>query len=80
MQEQSRGSFSSTEVALQNFFELLAYVLTIALPRVSEWRYPVLVSGIVVLVAGVVYASYLRARRGHLVHIPCVKSAVQVEE
>ncbi|KAK3672453.1 hypothetical protein LTR78_007760 [Recurvomyces mirabilis] len=66
-----RGSFSTTEAALQNLFELLAYALTIALPQPRQFKFPVLVSGVVVLAAGFLYAYYLRSRRGHLVHIPC---------
>ncbi|KAK4557007.1 hypothetical protein LTR86_005988 [Recurvomyces mirabilis] len=71
VEERHRGSFSSTEAAFQNFFELLAYALTIALPQTTQFKFPVLVSGVVVLAAGVLYAYYLRSRRGHLVHIPC---------
>lgn len=73
----SRGSFSSTEAAFQNLFELMSYALTIALPHPNEFKYPTLVSGIAVLTAGVIYASFLRRRRGHLVHVSCLKGHIE---
>ena len=74
VQEDFRGSFSSTEAALQNAFELISYALTIALPRPEQFKYPTLVSVLAVFSAGVIYAYFVRMRRGHLVHVPCTKA------
>jgi len=74
VQDDIRGSFSSTEAAFQNAFELLSYALTIALPHPEQFKYPMLVSVAAVFAAGGIYAYYLRKRRGHLVHVPCTKA------
>lgn len=77
VQEDTRGSFSSTEAAFQNAFELLSFALTIALPQPNQFKYPTLVSGVAVLTAGVIYASFLRRRRGHLVHMSCLQGHME---
>ena len=74
VQEFNRGSFSSTEQVLQNVFELLSYVLTIIASRPDQFRYPVTVSAGATFIAGGLYASYLRRKRGHLIHLPCTKT------
>ncbi|OQN95430.1 hypothetical protein B0A48_18487 [Cryoendolithus antarcticus] len=75
VEEDIRGSFSTTEAAFQNGFELLSYALTIALPRPDQFKYPTLVSVVAVFCSGGMYAYYLRKRRGHLVHLPFTKEA-----
>lgn len=64
----TRGSFSSLEAALQNFFELCSYATTIAFFRPEQFQYPVLMSALAVLVAGALYAKFVRDNRGHLIH------------
>ena len=63
-----RGTFSSLESSLQNFFELLAYATTIFFPLPDQFKYPVLLSGGAVVVAWGLYVVYVRWMRGHLVH------------
>lgn len=71
-----RGTFSSHEFALQNTFEMLAFASTIIWPRPEEFRYPATISAAAVGAAGVLYAVFVRARRGHLVHLSsCVDPA-----
>ncbi|KAF8531418.1 Ferroporti-1 [Gautieria morchelliformis] len=64
-----RGSFSSLEASFQNAFELCSYALTIIFARPDQFRYPVSMSSVVVLVAGGLYALFVRKRRGHLLHL-----------
>lgn len=64
-----RGAFSTTEAALQNLFELLAYTSTIIFSRPSEFKYPAIISISAVYVAGAFYAKFVRDRRGHLFHM-----------
>jgi iron-regulated transporter 1 len=65
----SRSLFSSCEVALQSFFELLSFAATIVFARPEEFVWPVCVSfGAVVTAAGV-FAGFVRRERGHLVHV-----------
>ncbi|KAJ5329630.1 iron-regulated transporter [Penicillium brevicompactum] len=66
----TRGSFSSTEAAWQNLFEICSYVATIIFSRPDQFQWPVLISVIAVTLAGVLYASFVRIQRGHLVHMP----------
>lgn len=74
VEAEARGSFSSTEASLQNLFELVAYATTIVWARPDQFRYPVLVSTVAILVASGLYASFVRRRRGHLTHLSnCIK-------
>ncbi|KAH0589696.1 hypothetical protein H2248_005419 [Termitomyces sp. 'cryptogamus'] len=69
-----RGTFSSVEASFQNIFELGSYIMTMIFARPEQFRYPVLMSSVAVLVAGILYACFLRKRRGHLLHMPsCMK-------
>jgi solute carrier family 40 (iron-regulated transporter), member 1 len=68
VEPQHRGSFSTTEAALQNFFELCAYASTIVFFRPSDFKYPAMMSIVAVYVAGALYAKFIRDRRGHLFH------------
>lgn len=68
VESDSRGSFSSLEVSFQNFFELCSYASTIILARPDQFRYPVLLSAVAVLTAYILYASFVRQNRGHLIH------------
>ncbi|KAJ9156801.1 Iron-regulated transporter [Coniochaeta hoffmannii] len=68
-----RGSFSTVEAAFQNLFELASYATTIVFSRPDQFRWPVVISIAAVYVAGGLYASFVRQRRGHLFHRPaCV--------
>ncbi|KAJ4470234.1 iron-regulated transporter [Lentinula aciculospora] len=74
VQAEIRGSFSSVEAAWQNMFELCAFTSTIIFSRPEQFRWPVIMSLIAVFTAGVLYASFVRLRRGHLLHFPpCVE-------
>ncbi|KAL3962389.1 hypothetical protein ACCO45_003912 [Purpureocillium lilacinum] len=47
-----RGTFSTVEAALQNFFELLSFATTIAFSRPDQFRWPVVISTTAVYIAG----------------------------
>ncbi|KAF8415642.1 Ferroporti-1 [Terfezia claveryi] len=66
-----RGSFSSVEASLQNFFELCSYALTMVYARPSQFGNPILCTVVSAFVAGGLYARFVRKRRGHLFHVPC---------
>ena len=73
------GSFSTMESALQNVFELLSYASTIVWSQPEQFRYPVVMSCCAVACAAILYAQYVRQRRGHLLHLgPCMD--VKMEE
>lgn len=65
-----RGEFSSVEASFQNLFELLSYCTTIVFSRPDQFQWPILMSVVAVYLAGVLYASFVRHRRGHLFHAP----------
>ncbi|KAI0549733.1 Ferroportin1-domain-containing protein [Xylaria curta] len=68
-----RGEFSTVEVAFQNLAELLSYVSTIIFSRPDQFKWPALISIAAVYAAGGLHATFVRKRRGHLVHPPvCV--------
>lgn len=63
-----RGAFSSQEVALQNVFEMLSFGSTIVFAKPSQFKYPAALSAGAVALAGALYATFVRSRRGHLLH------------
>ncbi|KAF8634919.1 hypothetical protein AX15_000660 [Amanita polypyramis BW_CC] len=74
VEAEHRGSFSSVEASFQNTFELWSYAVTIVLSKPEQFRYPVLMSPLAIYLAGALFASFVRGRRGHLLHIPmCMK-------
>ncbi|KAJ3994737.1 iron-regulated transporter [Lentinula boryana] len=69
-----RGSFSSVEAVWQNMFELCAFTSTIIFSKPEQFRWPVMMSLLAVSLAGMLYASFVRLRRGHLLHLPlCIE-------
>ncbi|EGD93606.1 hypothetical protein TESG_01148 [Trichophyton tonsurans CBS 112818] len=70
VEAESRGTFSSTEAAWQNFFEICSFISTIVFSRPAQFRWPALISLIAVSIAGALYMMFVRIQRGHLVHLP----------
>ncbi|KAJ5390382.1 uncharacterized protein N7496_001450 [Penicillium cataractarum] len=70
IEAEARGSFSSTEVAWQNLFEICSYLSTVIFSRPDQFRWPALISVIAVALAGLLYAIFVRIQRGHLLHLP----------
>ncbi|KAL4891271.1 Ferroporti-1 [Aspergillus ambiguus] len=68
VEEHERARFSSTEMALQNTFELLSFATTIVFPRPEQFKYPVYISYGAIGVAAIFFAAYVRRERGHLLH------------
>ncbi|KAL6244568.1 hypothetical protein RBB50_008810 [Rhinocladiella similis] len=69
-----RGSFSSVEMSVQNFFELCTFATTIVFPKPAQFRYPAVISLVAVFASAALYAKFVRDRRGHLLHMPtCLK-------
>lgn len=63
-----RGTFSSLEASFQNVFEMLAFLSTIIFPRPEQFRLPAAISAAAVGLAALLYACFVRNRRGHLLH------------
>lgn len=68
VEAQFRGVFSSMESAFQNLFELLLYGSTIVFSRPDQFKYPTLISLLMVVASNFCYTIYVRKRRGHLLH------------
>lgn len=66
---ESRGTFSSLEFAFQNVFEMLSFASTIVFAKPSQFKWPATISSAAVATAGILYAAFVRVRRGHLVHL-----------
>ena len=64
-----RGAFSSQEFAFQNVFEMFSFASTILFSRPSQFKVPATISAGAVGIAGILYAAFVRSRRGHLVHL-----------
>ena len=70
VETEARDSFSSTEAAWQNAFEICSYISTVIFSRPDQFKWPALLSVIAVGTAGFLYAMFVRIERGHLVHLP----------
>ena len=68
IQPSRRGRYSATEMALQNFFELLSFATTMVFARPQQFKYPVLMSAGAVVAASVCFTTYVKKNRGHLFH------------
>ncbi|KAL1726275.1 Ferroporti-1 [Schizophyllum commune] len=69
VEAEHRGTFATVEASWQSFFELCAYASTIVFSRPEQFRWPALMSCAAVFSAGGLYASFVRKRRGHLLHL-----------
>jgi iron-regulated transporter 1 len=63
-----RGTLSSLEASFQNAFEMLAFLSTVIFPRPEDFRFPAAISALAVAIAAIMYACFVRDRRGHLLH------------
>ncbi|KAJ5629757.1 hypothetical protein N7528_003414 [Penicillium herquei] len=68
VEEHARARFSSTEMALQNIFEMLSFASTIIWSSPEQFKYPVMISAGAVAMAAACFAAYVRKERGHLLH------------
>ncbi|KAJ5719339.1 hypothetical protein N7493_007794 [Penicillium malachiteum] len=68
VEEHARARFSSTEMALQNIFEMLSFASTIVWSSPEQFKYPVMISAGAVAMAAACFAAYVRKERGHLLH------------
>ncbi|KAF2722816.1 putative Ferriportin iron efflux transporter [Polychaeton citri CBS 116435] len=64
-----RGAFSSQEFAFQNIFEMMAFTSTAIFSKPEQFKYPATISTCAVALSSALYAAFVRARRGHLVHL-----------
>ncbi|TFK68075.1 hypothetical protein BDN72DRAFT_842291 [Pluteus cervinus] len=69
VEPEHRGTFSAVESSVQSIFEVCAFLSTIIFSRPEEFVYPSLMSAAAVAVAGVLYAMFVRTKRGHLLHV-----------
>ncbi|KAJ4011657.1 hypothetical protein NW752_008665 [Fusarium irregulare] len=75
VEAENRGAFSAVEASWQNVFEMCAYTSTIIFSSPSQFHNPTALSVTAVLFAWVLYSSFVKKRRGHLVHWPTCLSA-----
>jgi iron-regulated transporter 1 len=68
VESDQRGSFSATEASVQNTFELLSFASTTVFARPDQFRISAAVSAAAVVMAGLMYAYFVRQQRGHLFH------------
>jgi solute carrier family 40 (iron-regulated transporter), member 1 len=63
-----RSSFAGVENSVVNVFEVLGAASAIAFPRVEQYPWLALASLVSVVVSWCMYAYWVRAQRGHLIH------------
>lgn len=66
--EHSRGSFSAIEAALQNFFELISFAVTMIFHRPDQFGIAVFISVGALALSASCFAAFVRKKRGHLLH------------
>lgn len=63
VEAEARGSFSTTEAAWQNLFDMCSYICTIVFSKPDQFEWPALISTVAVGAAGLLYALYCRMER-----------------
>lgn len=48
---------------------MLSFASTVVFARPEQFKYPATISAAAVALTGVLYAAFVRSRRGHLVHL-----------
>lgn len=71
-----RNRLTALQIALQNLFELAKYVVSLAAASPAQFKWTAVVSYAAVVAGGIAYAAYLRAVRGHLVHLDWFRQKV----
>lgn len=56
------------EASVQNTFELLSFASTVVFSRPDQFKIPAAISAAAVVLAGLMYAFFVRQQRGHLFH------------
>ncbi|KAM0350279.1 hypothetical protein ACHAPU_003446 [Fusarium lateritium] len=78
VEAENRGAFSAVEASWQNFFEMCSYTSTIIFSSPSQFHNPTTISITAVFSAWALYSSFVKKRRGHLVHLPsCISPEKQ---
>ncbi|GIJ99804.1 hypothetical protein Aspvir_003807 [Aspergillus viridinutans] len=62
VEEDARGRFSSTEMGVQNVFEMLSFATTIVFPLPEQFKYPVFISYGAIALAAICFAAYAPPR------------------
>ncbi|KAF7166419.1 hypothetical protein CNMCM6106_002216 [Aspergillus hiratsukae] len=62
IEEDARGRFSSTEMGVQNVFEMLSFATTIVFPLPEQFKYPVFISYGAIALAAICFAAYAPPR------------------
>ncbi|KAJ4269996.1 hypothetical protein NW762_001669 [Fusarium torreyae] len=70
VEAENRGAFSAVEASWQNVFEMCSYTSAIIFSSPSQFHNPTALSVTAVFFAWVLYSSFVKKRRGHLVHWP----------
>ncbi|KAG2216588.1 hypothetical protein INT45_004509 [Circinella minor] len=63
------GGISGWQHSLCNFFDLSQYILTMIFSDPSQFFIPAFISFCSVLLATVIYTSFVKKQRGHLIHL-----------
>ncbi|KAI1011286.1 hypothetical protein LB504_002329 [Fusarium proliferatum] len=74
VEAENRGAFSAVEASWQNVFEMCSYTSTIIFSSPSQFHNPTALSVTAVFFAWLLYSSFVKKRRGHLVHWPTCMS------
>ncbi|RBR08497.1 hypothetical protein FVER53590_06082 [Fusarium verticillioides] len=74
VEAEKRGAFSAVEASWQNVFEMCSYTSTIKFSSPSQFHNPTALSVTAVFFAWLLYSSFVKKRRGHLVHWPTCMS------
>ncbi|KAF5963354.1 ferroportin [Fusarium bulbicola] len=78
VEAEKRGAFSAVEASWQNMFEMCSYTSTIIFSSPSQFHNPTALSVTAVFFAWLLYSSFVKKRRGHLVHWPtCISPEKQ---
>ncbi|XP_046573533.1 solute carrier family 40 member 1-like [Haliotis rubra] len=67
--ESERGVVNGVQTSLNRMMDMLKFALVVALPKTDEFGYLVIISFVCICIGDVLYMTYTRSARGHL--LPC---------
>ncbi|XP_046326044.2 solute carrier family 40 member 1-like [Haliotis rufescens] len=76
--ESERGVVNGVQTSLNRMMDMLKFALVVALPKTDEFGYLVMISFVCICIGDVLYMTYTRSARGHL--LPCHSQCGRSEE
>lgn len=69
-----RNTLTALQFSMANMADLLKYILAMILSRPVQFPWAAIISFVTVSCGAITYTIYLKRERGHIFHVPCLKT------